>query len=476
MSQRLLLTAVVLGITSVVTAGESSAADRNPAARRPSDSGVEGRAAASVSLPELAAKVLSDDAASAAAAVDGLRAAGPEGLAALLNAHRNLLEWQTAAVDREGNPQWDRLNSALDVVGAQRDCYTSRLYWYTDLNVATEVARRQHKPILLLRLLGKLTEEFSCANSRFFRTALYANHEISDYLRGHFVLCWQSVRPVPRVTIDFGDGRILERTLTGNSIHYLLNSEGRPFDALPGLYGPQAFLRELKLVEAGLQQATRLADSERNDFFVAFHQRQLQSIQQAWERDMEQLKISVSTKPSSPVAAVQQEAPRKRVVAAVRAGAVAMTKGLVELPVLRSMAFKQTERLRQAMTDDIWQKLGVLHQNDAVLDEASVVLIRRQNPAALDTEPGTASTSPSEETLTAMVRSFQSAMAIDTIRNEYDLHSHLHEWLATESNRNLDSLNERVYAELFLTPRTDPWLGMVVPDTYTGLQKGGRRE
>ena len=48
--------------------------------------------------------------------------------------------------------------------------YTSQLYWYTDLEAAKAQAKRLGKPILSLRLLGKLTDEFSCANSRFFRT------------------------------------------------------------------------------------------------------------------------------------------------------------------------------------------------------------------------------------------------------------------------------------------------------------------
>jgi hypothetical protein len=51
------------------------------------------------------------------------------------------------------------------------------------------------------------------------------------------------------VTIDFGDGRKLEQTLTGNSIHYVLDSDGRPIDAIPGLYSPQVFLENLKDAE-----------------------------------------------------------------------------------------------------------------------------------------------------------------------------------------------------------------------------------
>ena len=98
-------------------------------------------------------------------------------------------------------------------------------------------------------MLGKLTDEYSCANSRFFRTTLYANQQIARLLRGQFVLHWESVRPVPRVTIDFGDGRKLERTLTGNSAHYILDEQGQPLDVLPGLYGPAIFKEWLNRVD-----------------------------------------------------------------------------------------------------------------------------------------------------------------------------------------------------------------------------------
>lgn len=63
--------------------------------------------------------------------------------------------------------------------------------------------------------------------ARFFRTTLYANTEVSAYLRQHYVLHWSSERPVPVATIDFGDGRKVTRTITGNSIHYVLDAEGR---------------------------------------------------------------------------------------------------------------------------------------------------------------------------------------------------------------------------------------------------------
>ncbi len=134
----------------------------------------------------------------------------------------------------------------LDRVCAQKDAHTTLLYWHTDLASAIADARRARRPILSLRLLGRLDEELSCANSRFFRKLLYREPAINRLLRDRYVLHWHTVRPVPRVTIDFGDGRRVERTLTGNSLHLVLDMDGRPVDALPGLFAPPVFLALLE--------------------------------------------------------------------------------------------------------------------------------------------------------------------------------------------------------------------------------------
>ena len=43
------------------------------------------------------------------------------------------------------------------------------------------------------------------------------------------------IPPVPRVTIDFGDGQRLERTLHGNVAFWFTTADGGAFDLLPGL-------------------------------------------------------------------------------------------------------------------------------------------------------------------------------------------------------------------------------------------------
>ena len=191
----------------------------------------------------------------------------------------------------------------LDAVCAQKDAHTSLLYWFTDLGAAVAEARRTARPILSLRLLGRLDEELSCANSRFFRKLLYPEARINQVLREDFVLHWQSVRPVPRVTIDFGDGRRVERTLTGNSCHLVLDPYGRVVDALPGLLAPDVFVDQLAAARA-------FARADR--------------------RELARMHARAARRPT-----LVPEPPPSR---ATRASQLAMTKHVLEMPLLRAVA------------------------------------------------------------------------------------------------------------------------------------------
>lgn len=73
---------------------------------------------------------------------------------------------------------------------------------------------------------------------------LLSDPRVVRFLNDEVVPCWESVRPVPKVTIDFGDGRKLDRTLAGNTVMYLCLPDGRVVDTLPGVYTPEDFLGE----------------------------------------------------------------------------------------------------------------------------------------------------------------------------------------------------------------------------------------
>ena len=390
---------------------------------------------------QLAKQAISADSAVRDAAVKELRAAGPAGLDALFAIDVRKLDGAARA----------RLHAAMDAVGAQRDCHASRLYWYTDLERAKGAAKAEGKPILSLRLLGKLTDEYSCANSRFFRAALYANAEISALLRDRFVLHWSSERPVPAVTIDFGDGRQIRTTLTGNSVHYVLDPEGRPIDALPGLYGPAAFRRELEQAADVAKEIAALGEGARVPRLISYHQEQRAATVAAWQQDLRRIGVAV------PVAAEAVTNTSAEAPSAVTASRRAFGKSIVEVPTLAQLFPTDPEWLAENTSGEHWSKLAELHGNDARLDQSSRDLMRRQQPESF---PATAS-------------SFEAAMALDTVRNEYLLHRQIHEWFAQREVSDLAALNSRVYAELFLTPASDPWLGLLPQATYTGLANNG---
>jgi hypothetical protein len=63
-------------------------------------------------------------------------------------------------------------------------------------------------------------------------------------------------------------------------------------------------------------------------------------------------------------------------------------------------------------------------------------------------------------------------MRRDVAYNELVLHGAIHDRMRSGS-LDFSSLNRWVYAELFLTPAEDPWLGMATPDIFTGLPRDG---
>ncbi|MDZ8259801.1 hypothetical protein [Nostoc sp. ChiQUE01b] len=392
--------------------------------------------------------------------VSVLRKQGPRGLQVFLKSHANTLNTASSGAVLPSAA----LRVALDELCQQRDCYASGLYWYTDIEQAKAAARTSGKPILSLRLLGRLDQDLSCANSRFFRVALYPNVEISKLLQDRFILHWQSVRPVPKVTIDFGDGRKLERTITGNSIHYILDASGRPIDAIPGLYSPKAFLRQLQQAELAVKNYSKLTPSDRESYLRKYHSDRLNSIQAQWVADLSRLGIQSPPKlveiPSNP-----SQAPTAEI-----ASSLAVSKMRVETPMLTALqsdAERNQNALAEITDEKVWNQIAQLYAADIKLDQNSISLIRAKKSQSANTQ---------EDNLPIIVKKFEATMALDTVRNEYMLHSQIHQWfMQGKQTRSVEALNEQVYAQLFLTPSSDPWLGLFPSDSYSAIDNDGIR-
>ena len=74
---------------------------------------------------------------------------------------------------------------------------------------------------------------------------LFSSDSVATYINSVFEPVWESVRPVPIVTIDFGNGEKITRTLHGNIATYLCNAQGTVYDILPGIYEPIEYLKQL---------------------------------------------------------------------------------------------------------------------------------------------------------------------------------------------------------------------------------------
>lgn len=90
---------------------------------------------------------------------------------------------------------------------------------------------------------------------------MFSQERVANFINESFEPVWESVRPVPIVRIDFGDGNVLTRTLHGNILTSICTPDGYVVDALPGIYREEEYLAQLELLCA----VTRNAQAKTND-------------------------------------------------------------------------------------------------------------------------------------------------------------------------------------------------------------------
>ena len=404
-----------------------------------------------------------------AATIEALRREGPAGLHALLS--------EAEASGRLG-PALDPL---FDRVAAQRYARYSGLYWYTDLDRARERARAENKPVLSLRLLGDLREELSCANSRYFRVVLYPDPAVSVLLRERFVLHWSSERPAPKITVDYGDGRKLVRTVTGNSVHYVLDASGRVLDALPGLWAPSAFSDELGRSLALARQLSEVSDAEFARALRVRHGRDEMTLLGTWKTELDALGVPLDGSDPAALRAqnrrfaeLVQDSNQPRTVAATVAAPTAPTKMLSEarlLPTVAPLPTFSANDIERKSSREVWQRIAARHRAQVKLSPESLALVRELAPRGFDLEGHAV---PLDEPgFRSLIDGFEQSLSLDTVRNRLDLHRRIHERLGARPRDGLAELNAWLYASVFLTPRSDPWLGLTSDDAFTALPADG---
>ena len=99
---------------------------------------------------------------------------------------------------------------------------------------------------------------------------MFSDKKLAQFINNNFEACWQTLRAVPILTVDFGDGRHLKRTLHGNIASYICLPDGQVVDVLPGIYGPRSYEKSLATLLSVSSYVTKATD--RASALVSYHQ------------------------------------------------------------------------------------------------------------------------------------------------------------------------------------------------------------
>lgn len=396
----------------------------------------------------------------AALRAQSLRVYGEAALEALRKTYPNELQ-ELKSRFLAGTPLSERLQRLRDVwrrVCAQEHAFLCELYWHTNLDAALAEARKTKKPVLSLRLLGHLDEELSCANSRFFRALLYPDPRVNRVLRNYYVLHWESVRKVPCVRLDFGDGRVVERTIAGNSIHYLLGMDGQVLDGLPGLYSPLTFTRALNRWRPMCRRynnSPSLKRSQSRDSALAqWHTSQDHEIRRAWDHALKMRERAAQQKIAAQESTARRTTDQAPYVDAFVPEPLTVSKSMTERRLLRSLLPELAE-LEERSSEALWEFVAEWPMYRTELCEASLRLVAEMHE---------------EDNADVVLKNLIQSVSLDTVKNHFGMRRTLHEWLSkSDADRDEEALTQRVYADMFLTPLDDPYLGLIPRDRFAAL-------
>jgi len=108
---------------------------------------------------------------------------------------------------------------------------------------------------------------------------LFSNEQVAAFISANFEPVWQTVRPVPLVHIDFGNGIQVTRTLHGNIATSVCTADGLVLDILPGIYEPRTYLdrlQQFRLLENYARQARQQGNLDA--VLQAYHQKQAEAL------------------------------------------------------------------------------------------------------------------------------------------------------------------------------------------------------
>ena len=266
-------------------------------------------------------------------------------------------------------------------------------------------------------------------------------------------------------------------------------------DVLPGMYAPPAFVAELTRSLALADELARLAPAAHASRIARYHADATARMDAQWTA------LAGTTYLPGAVALVSEE---QLAGALARAQRATMSKAYIEVPQLARLGFDagsvpDDDAAWATIGQRLWQ-LGLDAPSaaerrptgdDLVLLSATPVMrpgptaplapaadrprILDATTRALVAAVHNAGPEPADgETLERVIARLEQHLVADSAQNQLVLRRKIHAQLATGA-RALDDLNAWIYAEIFHTPASDPWLGLLPRTDFTGLPGDGAR-
>jgi hypothetical protein len=107
---------------------------------------------------------------------------------------------------------------------------------------------------------------------------LFSQESVANFVNGNFEPVWETVRPVPILRIDFGNGTVLTRTLRGNILTSVCDADGTVLDALPGIYLEKTYLDRLDQLRLLAAYVKAKAADKRGEALAAYHKAQAEAL------------------------------------------------------------------------------------------------------------------------------------------------------------------------------------------------------
>ncbi|MFL5242497.1 MAG: hypothetical protein ACJ8FY_10350 [Gemmataceae bacterium] len=128
---------------------------------------------------------------------------------------------------------------------------------------------------------------------------LFSKEDVAQAINTLFEPAWESVRAVPIVKIDFGNGKVVTRTLNGNIATYVCTPEGEVLDIMAGIYTPAQYLANLREFNLLARYVDQQGKDKRGESLKSYHEVQEKALKENGQaarlvggfRDMSKMKV-----------------------------------------------------------------------------------------------------------------------------------------------------------------------------------------